>query len=271
MTKISILLTCHNRKEKTLTCLRNLFEQEISDVLFDVFLVDDGCTDGTSEAVRDKFPQIHIILGGGNLFWNRGMCLAWEVARKSDDYDGCLWLNDDTMLIGSALEVIKKCSIEFPNSIVVGSVSSVSNSLLVTYGGYKNNKLIIPGESFVECDTFNGNCVYIPKSVSDKIGYLDPYYRHSIGDFDYSWRAVTNGIKCLVTPVIGTCDRNPPEPCWNKGSLINRFKKLYSPLGNNPFETFHFYKKYSYCKAIYYFLYIHLRVLLSLIISKNYK
>lgn len=272
MKKIAILMTCHDRKDKTIWCIDNLFKQMLPpEMSIEVYLVDDGCTDGTAEAVQETYPRVFIIKGSGDLFWNRGMCLAWEMARKKGGYAAYLWLNDDTMLESNALAVIEKCSIENHNAIVVGSISSTANPQVVTYGGYKNKKIITPGGKFEECDTFNGNCVYIPKEVSDKIGYLDPYYRHSVGDFDYSWRAIKNGIKCMVTPVIGSCDRNPPEPCWNKGSLLERFKKLYSPLGNNPFETFHLYKKYSYCKAIYYFLYIHLRVLLSLIISKNYK
>lgn len=266
---LAVLLTCHNRKEKTLTCLRKLYEQNIRDVEIDVFLVDDGCTDGTAEAVSEEFPQIHIIQGDGSLFWNRGMCLAWEEARKEGKYDAYLWLNDDTMLSVDALAVINKCSNEYPDSIVVGSISSTINSAVVTYGGYSKNKIINPVNKFIECDTFNGNCVLIPSVVSDKIGYLDSYYRHSMGDFDYSWRAVNNGIKCIVTPVIGTCDRNPPEPCWDKGNIVQRFKKLYSPLGNNPFEAFHCFKKQSYLKAAFLFVYIHLRVLSSLVIPKK--
>ena len=270
MKKIAVLMTCHNRKDKTIKCLDYLFKQRLpSGISIEVYLVDDGSTDGTSKAVEEFYPQVVIIEGSGELFWNRGMCLAWEVARKKEKYDGYLWLNDDTMLEGNALDIIKKCSMENHSAIVVGSISSTANPHVVTYGGYRNNKIITPGDKFIECDTFNGNCVYIPREVSDKIGYLDPYYRHSMGDFDYSWRAVKNGIKCLVTPIIGTCDRNPPEPCWNKGNIVQRFKKLYSPLGNNPFETFHCYKKQSYLKAAFYFVYIHIRVLSSFVFHKK--
>ncbi len=106
MMKISVLLTCHNRKEKTLACLRKLYEQDTSDINVNVFLVDDGCTDGTAEAIREEFPQIHIIQGDGTLYWNRGMCLAWEESRKCGDYDAVLWLNDDTMLLPSSLKTL---------------------------------------------------------------------------------------------------------------------------------------------------------------------
>ena len=268
--KIAVLMTCFNRKEKTLKCITYLFKQVLPlNISIEVFLVNDGCTDGTEVEVKEKFPQVNVIEGDGSLFWNRGMCLAWDEARKKYKYDAYLWLNDDTMLSEDALAVITKCSNEYPGSIVVASISSATNPTVVTYGGYRNNKIITPGDKFIECDTFNGNCVYIPREVSDKIGYLDPYYRHSMGDFDYSWRAVKNWIKCLVTPIIGTCDRNPPEPCWNKGNIVQRFKKLYSPLGNNPFETFHCYKKQSYLKAAFYFVYIHIRVLSSFVFPKK--
>lgn len=84
MKSIAVLLTVHNRKEKTLRCLQNLFKQEIpADYLIDVYLTDDGCTDGTPEAIRAQYPQVHIIKGNGNLFWNRGMYTAWEAATKA--------------------------------------------------------------------------------------------------------------------------------------------------------------------------------------------
>ena len=93
-TKVSIaaILTCHNRKKKTLTCLADLMNQdEISKVDLHVYLVDDGSTDGTSDAVKQKFPQVNILQGDGTLYWNGGMRFAFSIAKKSD-YDYYLWL-----------------------------------------------------------------------------------------------------------------------------------------------------------------------------------
>ena len=62
MMKIAVLMTVHNRKEKTLMCLDNLFRQKVpNDIAVEVYLTDDGCTDGTSEAVKIKYPNVHII------------------------------------------------------------------------------------------------------------------------------------------------------------------------------------------------------------------
>ena len=46
---ISVLMTCHNRRELTLKCLGLLLSQIGEDAR--VYLVDDGSTDGTAVAV----------------------------------------------------------------------------------------------------------------------------------------------------------------------------------------------------------------------------
>ena len=61
--KTAVLLTCYNRKDKTVACLNSFFEADLpsSNHQFEVFLTDDGSTDGTSEAVNKLFPDISII------------------------------------------------------------------------------------------------------------------------------------------------------------------------------------------------------------------
>ena len=99
MKSIAVLLTVFNRKEKTLQCLGNLYKQlPIQGYSVDIYLTNDGCTDGTPEAIAQKFPEVNIIHSKGNLFWNRGMYTAWEEATKRKEYDYYLWLNDDTFI-----------------------------------------------------------------------------------------------------------------------------------------------------------------------------
>lgn len=121
MKKIAILITVHNRKEKTLACLKNLYAQQLPNAVeIEVYLTDDGCTDGTVEAIRIHYPQTNIIKGDGNLFWNRGMYEAWCVAEKKD-YDYYLWLNDDTILFETAIVSLLSTSDKMGDySIIVG-------------------------------------------------------------------------------------------------------------------------------------------------------
>ena len=69
MKYIAVLLTVFNRKDKTLCCLERLFAQlPIDGWRVDVFLTDDGCTDGTPEAVAARFPDVSIVRGTGLYF-----------------------------------------------------------------------------------------------------------------------------------------------------------------------------------------------------------
>ena len=85
MKQIAVLLTVFNRKEKTLLCLKNLYQQTLpNEYRIDIYLTNDGCTDGTPEAVKEQYPQVNIINAQGNLYWNRGMHLAWQTATQTN-------------------------------------------------------------------------------------------------------------------------------------------------------------------------------------------
>ena len=79
---VAVLMSCHNRCEMTLNCLARLASafDATTDCSFKVFLADDGSTDGTAVAVRKRFPSVNVIEGEGNLFWAKGMNLAWRTS-----------------------------------------------------------------------------------------------------------------------------------------------------------------------------------------------
>ncbi|RGS00244.1 glycosyltransferase family 2 protein [Phocaeicola coprocola] len=268
---IAILMTVHNRREKTINCLKALQNCTVKDLNIKVYLVDDGCTDGTAEAVKEYFDFVTVIDGNGTLFWNRGMHLAWQEAEK-DTPLYFLWLNDDTILIKDAIKRLidtSKCQNDL--SIIVGSTTNSFNDKEITYGGRQLKRrypIIIPSEDKItECDTFNGNIVLIPRSVFLKLGYNDKYYHHSFGDYDYGLRAHYCGIKNYIAPgIYGYCNRNNPIPIFQrkKYNIIKRYKLLYSPLGYNPIEDFHFNRKYhSFLYSILHFIKLHINVLFT--------
>lgn len=231
---VAVLLTVFNRKDKTLECLKRLYAQlPLDGYQVDVYLTNDGCTDGTPEAVKKQFPKVEIINGNGNLFWNRGMYTAWQEAAKKD-YDFYLWLNDDTMLLPNSLETMM-ANIESRDNkaIIVAAIKAVEENK-TTYSGHNKNGLITPNGNLQSCDTFNGNCVLIPRYVFLKVGNLDWKFRHAIGDLDYGYRAKKAGIEMFVSSsYLGECNNNPKLPAWTRKevSLIKRMKNLYSPLG----------------------------------------
>lgn len=188
--KIAVLITCHNRKEKTLACLSSLFNvNPVKGYQIEVFLVDDGSTDGTGEAVEKHFPQVDIIQGNGNLYWNKGMHLAWDTASQKKEYDYYVWLNDDVELKPNAFEDLISNSKKKPDSIICGTVQS-KHQEVPTYGGRDSDgNLIVPDGNPQSCSIINGNLVLVPQSVFKILGNLDVIFPHSIGDFDYGLRA----------------------------------------------------------------------------------
>ena len=248
MLGVAVLLTVFNRREKTLACLDNCYRQidgmkAAGEYDFTVYLVDDGSTDGTSEAVREKFPQTILIRGNGGLYWNRGMRLAWEKAAEKD-YDFYLWLNDDTLMKEGALGILMETSGFLKHKAIIAG-TCVNQAGDLSYGGRtRSNRLINPDPAIPEpCHMFNGNLVLVPKAVYEVLGSLEPKYQHTFGDYDYGVRAVKAGIPRVVAPgVLAECDRNPGIPEWRDSSLClkDRFRFLTSPKGRPPREQFLF-------------------------------
>ncbi len=252
-TTIAILLTCHNRKQKTLQCLQTLHEATLPiDYTFEVFLVDDGSTDGTGEVIKMEFSEVNIIKGTGNLFWNQGMRLAWKKASEIKDYDFYLWLNDDTILDKDGLERILKSYLqakifEQNEVLITAACRAVLGENKFSYGGRNETGPVIPNGELQKCKYINGNAVLVPKIIFKVLGNLSKDYTHGIGDFDYGLRAAKNGFKCYTTKnYVATCSPNLGIPGWcnPENSFKKRWKLLHSPLGLNIKEYNKFRKKF---------------------------
>jgi GT2 family glycosyltransferase len=240
-------MACHNRRENTLACLTALTRQSLDmEVVRDVYLLDDGSTDGTSESVRGQFPDVHILEGDGNLYWNRGMHKSFAAAiQKGFDY--YLWLNDDSTLYPHALQILLDTHADLKNQghecAIIGSAMQDPITGKFTYGGVKRHRSrfgrvrlerIGPGDSPIQCDATNGNCVLIPDSVVKKVGNLDPVYQHRGGDHDYCFRALQKGCSVWLAPgYLGTCTENPIDGTWEDVNLpmMERLRRLNSPHG----------------------------------------
>ena len=266
MKRIAVLLTVHNRKDKTLNCLRGLMSQSLpKEYVLDVYMTDDGCSDGTPETVKSEFPTINIVRGDGNLFWNRGMYKAWQAASQTYDYDFYLWLNDDTVLLTKALVNLLEEATERPDSVIVGSTHSTIDPTKLTYGGHFKGRHIMPNGYLQPCQTFNGNIVLISKAIFHKIGNLDWAYRHAIGDLDYGWMVTRAGLNNYIPREFrGICDNNPKPPIWIRPEipLKKRWKNYHSPLGyGQPGPMFHFnHKNFGLMKAVKVWIFNHIRL-----------
>lgn len=264
--KIAVLMTCHNRCEKTLRCLHSLYCLDNSyHFSIDVFLVDDGSIDNTSESVSLFYNKVFLIQGSGNLFWNRGMREAWKAAIKQDYYDYFIWLNDDTILYNDALNVVIGDSLLAGNhSIICGSFQNTENGTFSYGGKTKDGCPIFPNGTLQELFYMNGNFVLVPYSVYKKIGILDSHYWHHLGDYDYGLVARHAGLKVFVaSQYVGICARNENGTNRIRKSGVGireRLRYLNTPMSLSLKTAFYFYKKnFNIIYAIY-------KVLLEIII-----
>lgn len=228
MIKIATILTCFNRRELTLSCLRSLFEnvdrhnkKGDNAIAIAVFLTDDGCTDGTGEAVMKAFPEqkITILQGTGNLYWAGGMRLAWSEAIK-DKWDYYLLLNDDTELLPNLFDELFQ-TMEYSKKkfgkegMVTGLTSAKDNYTQTTYGGgvrFKKTRLhnasLSPDEPRL-VDVTNANILLINQAVVEKLGIFYEGFRHGNADYDYALHAGRAGFPVLITAnYCGRCDHD---------------------------------------------------------------
>ena len=261
---IAILITVFNRKEKTLKCLdsvKNSLNQACTKPDITIFLTDDGSTDGTAEAIREKgysFP-INILTGDGNLYWNGGMINSWKAALDSgEEYDGFLWLNNDTEILpgfwDELLEGDKYCRKKYgKGGIYVGSTCDNAHSRL-SYGGFNfvskitlKDEFVVPNGSFQECQCAHGNLTYISNDVVKTMGIFTDEYIHSGGDHDYTYRAYKKGFHLIVLPsFVGVCENDHPKDGYAdflKMPLKERLLYLKSPLGFNLHNTLVFQRR----------------------------
>lgn len=247
--RIAVLITTFNRVAVTLRGLEAFFaavaQQDIAS--FEVFLVDDASPDGTAAKVRAAFPEVHVSLGNGKLWWNGGMVQAYRDALAAPhEYDAYLLYNDDVILKPGALEELVQTFVELNRqgpAALTGSMCTSDEPPRPSYPGLsinpKHNPLrrpfhprllmqVPPDGTLKECDTFHANCVLIPASLMLRSGGIDPIFHHRHGDTDLGFRLRRMGCRNFMMPdYVGICELNPPFPV--PPSLVGRLMFNLAP------------------------------------------
>lgn len=246
---IAVLLTVYNRKETTIKGLKSLYANISSfpkNYHYDIYMVDDGCSDGTSETVKNLYPFVNIIEGNGSLYWGGGMNEAWKTAAKSRDYNYFLWFNDDVILYPNALVSLFSIMNEENDNVIVSGVFEDENHI-ISYGGKDKTTKLLPLGSTKDVFYMNGNLVLIPNIIFKEVGFLDTTFIHGHGDYDYGLRAKAKGFKIRLTEnYVGLCSRHDKESrkfLDKNVPLKKRFHILYSKK-TSPFITFKFHLRH---------------------------
>ncbi|MGI4022321.1 MAG: glycosyltransferase family 2 protein [Janthinobacterium lividum] len=242
---IAVLLTTFNRKQKTLSCLQSLENQQLpEDLILKIFLTDDASKDGTADAVKNDFPEVNIYHGNGSLFWAGGMRYTWKQALSSNA-DYYLLLNDDTLLKETAISTLLNCSNYIKSkglkpAICIGSTADDETGK-ISYGGRKlqdknswsEGSFVYSETEYLYCDVANANILLVPAEIVKHLGILSEDFTHGLADYDYTIKAKKAGYNLVVAPgFLGTCIDDHGNN-WKSANttLKERIAYLKSPKG----------------------------------------
>jgi len=234
-----IIIPVHNRKDITLKCLNTLKQNGDLDKYY-VIVVDDGSTDGTSEAITSRYPEVIILEGDGNLWWTgaikKGMEYAYE---KGAEY--LIWLNDDCLVESHTFDDLVAFCKTHPNSIIGCQGVDFNNHNIISFGGkskqwMNHHMLDCPKGESMQCDLLSGNLVCIPRAVINKINYPNPYkVPHYGGDSSYLIRARKSGFKIFVVNkyfnfnLYGESNISPHRWLLKDGSPLDIIRLFFEP------------------------------------------
>lgn len=235
--RLAILCASFNRVAVTLQGLGSLRDALglVPDLDWRIYLLDDASPDGTAAAVRSRFPEVRVIEGTGNLYWNQGMRRAHAAARADGPWDAYLLYNDDSVLIpGAVADFFSRYAAynaEAPTACVGFFLDPDSGA--PTYSGYARKSRhfpltvapVFPAGEDIACDTFNGNFVLVPAGPFEALGGLSPSYNHTYGDIDLGYGLGRRGVRRIVIgQPVGHASRNPPA---DLSTLSKRWKKHF--------------------------------------------
>jgi len=212
---ISFIIINWNTKDLLLECLASIY-RTVSKITFEIWVVDNGSSDGSARAVKEKYPAIKIIENRTNLGFAAANNLALE--RMGGQY--ALLLNTDTVLTEDAVS-------ELHNFMEINPEAAITCGQLLNPDGSKQNSIanfpsllsLISNETLlrlllprrfpskrreyrtpIEIDSCIGACMLIRKKAIDQTGFLDDRYFFFLEETDWAYRMKKAGWKIYFVP-----------------------------------------------------------------------
>lgn len=192
-----IILPVHNRKETTRRFMESLACQSYNE--FQLILIDDGSTDGTSEMVLNYIPSTTILNGNGSLWWGGCLQKGYEwLIQNADETDICVLINDDTTFSQNFLEIGVQLVSQTENTMLQAQCYCQTTGELIDKGTYYNPKSFTftqaEEKSQINCLSTRG--LFLTIGTLKKInGFKPRLFPHYLSDYDFTYRAFLKDIK----------------------------------------------------------------------------
>jgi len=220
MKDLTIGIATWNAVELLKNCLTSIVET-VKDLSYDVVVVDNGSRDGTSELMREKFPDFTYIRNEVNegVAKARNRCLSGANSRY------VILLDVDTIVWPDSFKILVEVMDRYPKVGVGGpkllnpdgsiqlSCRTFQTPLTILFRGTFLGKFF-PNSRFVKkhlmadwdhnemrsADWMLGACHIIRQETLKDIGKLDDGFFYLYEDVEFCWRARKKGWDVLYIP-----------------------------------------------------------------------
>ncbi len=204
--KVLVVVVTFNAMKWAERCFSSLYS---SSLLPDVFVVDNGSTDGTQNFLRRLYPNIILVQSDDNIGFGKANNLGFQYALENE-YDYVYLLNQDAWILPNTLESLIDIS---QNNLEYGILSpfQMEENLINMDKGFRNDSFI-RNESIID-DLYNNELkiVYdVPVVMAAhwlvkidclrKVGGFSPVFKHYGEDYNYVDRVHYYGYKVGITP-----------------------------------------------------------------------
>ena len=113
--EVTAIIVSYNTRELTLECIASIYDQTKLEPI-EVRVVDNASSDGSAQAIRDRFPEVHLYDLDENLGFGRANNLAALDARGRF----IVLVNPDTRILDGAIESLVRYARTQPDAGLVG-------------------------------------------------------------------------------------------------------------------------------------------------------
>jgi hypothetical protein len=211
---LSIIIVNWNSLDCLVECIGSIYEHPPS-VSFEIVVVDNASPDGGLGRIAERFPLVTLVESERNL----GFAGANNLGFRRSSGKSILFLNPDTIIVGSAIDVMYEQLRSIPDAGIMGGMLlntdlSVSTSSIQKFPTILNQLLtaeflrarfpalplwgIAPlfSEQEAPCkvDVIPGACMMLKREVFDRAGLLTEDYFMYAEDIDLNYKVRQLGL-----------------------------------------------------------------------------
>lgn len=205
--KILVIIVTYNAMQWAERCFKSI---RSSSVKPDVFVVDNGSTDGTQAYIQEHFPEVIFQQSSDNLGFGKANNIGLQYALENS-FDYVYLMNQDAWIYSDTLETLIDISRRHPEYGIISPFQMCADLYHIDAAFIK---YIYPNKDILD-DMYNGNLseLYpvdlvmaahwlVPCSVLKTVGGFSPSFHHYGEDDNYIHRAQWLKFKVGIAPRI---------------------------------------------------------------------